>query len=92
MKSIQRAIGKALTASLQAEPLKVGYSDWPDWVAWEVAIQKGWFKYLQSDLDEFAFRFKRRKTPLAGFQTLLGIASNKDPVSLRVLSQSASNR
>src|SRR6187399_1724650 len=34
----------ALTASLQAEPLKIGYSDWPGWVAWEVAIQKGWFK------------------------------------------------
>jgi transposase-like protein len=38
-------------------------------------------KYLQSYLNEFAFRFNRRKTPLARFQTLLGIASNKDPVS-----------
>lgn len=28
----------------QAAPLKVGYSDWPGWVAFEVAIQKGWFK------------------------------------------------
>lgn len=25
-------------------PLKVGYSDWPGWVAWEVAINKGWLK------------------------------------------------
>jgi NitT/TauT family transport system substrate-binding protein len=24
--------------------LTVAYSDWPGWVAWEVAIQKGWFK------------------------------------------------
>ena len=24
--------------------LKIAYSDWPGWVAWEVAIQKGWFK------------------------------------------------
>jgi hypothetical protein len=48
-------------------------------------------KYLQSYLNEFAFRFNRRNTPLAGFQTLLGIASNKDPVSLRVLSHPASN-
>jgi NitT/TauT family transport system substrate-binding protein len=31
-------------ASLAAEPLKIGYSDWPGWVAWEVAIDKGWFK------------------------------------------------
>jgi len=27
-----------------AQPLKIGYSDWPGWVAWEVAIEKGWFK------------------------------------------------
>ena len=26
-----------------AEPLKIGYSDWPGWVAWQVAIDKGWF-------------------------------------------------
>jgi NitT/TauT family transport system substrate-binding protein len=25
-------------------PLRVAYSDWPGWVAWEIAIQKGWFK------------------------------------------------
>ena len=27
-----------------AEPLRVGYSDWPGWVLWEVAIEKQWFK------------------------------------------------
>ena len=27
-----------------AEPLKIGYSDWPGWVAYEIAIEKGWFK------------------------------------------------
>ena len=25
-------------------PLKLGYSDWPGWVAWDVAINKGWLK------------------------------------------------
>ena len=25
-------------------PLKIAYSDWPGWVAWDVAEQKGWFK------------------------------------------------
>jgi NitT/TauT family transport system substrate-binding protein len=29
---------------LSAEPLKIGYSDWPGWVAWEIGIKKGWFK------------------------------------------------
>ncbi|MHB1236256.1 MAG: ABC transporter substrate-binding protein, partial [Gallionella sp.] len=30
--------------SQAAQPLKIGYSDWPGWVAWQVAIDKGWFK------------------------------------------------
>lgn len=29
--------------SVSAAPLKIGYSDWPGWNAWEVAIQKKWF-------------------------------------------------
>lgn len=33
-----------LVARLGAAPLKVAYSDWPGWVAWEVALQKNWFK------------------------------------------------
>lgn len=27
-----------------ATPLRIGYSDWPGWIAWQVAIDKGWFK------------------------------------------------
>lgn len=34
----------ALTGLVQAEPLKIAYSDWPGWIAWEIGIQKGWFK------------------------------------------------
>ena len=26
------------------EPLKIAYSDWPGWVAWEIAVKKGWFE------------------------------------------------
>ena len=33
-----------------AEPLKIGYSDWPGWVAWEVGIEKGWFKEAGVDV------------------------------------------
>ena len=39
---------------LQAEesaPLKIGYSDWPGWVAWEIAIKKGWFKEAGVDVE-----------------------------------------
>lgn len=31
-------------SSVSAAPLKIGYSDWPGWVAWEVGIEKAWFK------------------------------------------------
>lgn len=36
-------------------------------------------KYLQNYLDEFVFRFNRRKTPMAAFQSLLGLASSIPP-------------
>ncbi len=49
-------------------------------------------KYLQNYLDEFVFRFNRRKTPMATFQTLLGIATQKVPVPLQHLTQPVSNR
>ena len=42
-------------------------------------------KYLQSYLEEFVFRFNRRNTPMAAFQTLLGISARKAPLSLREL-------
>ena len=32
-------------------PLKIGYSDWPGWVAWQVAIEKGWFKDAGVDVQ-----------------------------------------
>lgn len=51
-------IGTAFTATLflsafsnAATPLKVGYSDWPGWVAWQVAIDKGWFKDAGVDVQ-----------------------------------------
>lgn len=37
--------------SASAEPLKIAYSDWPGWVAWQVGIEKGWFKEAGVDVD-----------------------------------------
>jgi len=36
--------GGAAAAAPAPAPLTVGYSDWPGWVAWQVAIDKGWIK------------------------------------------------
>jgi NitT/TauT family transport system substrate-binding protein len=38
-------------SAIAAQPLKIGYSDWPGWVAWQVAIDKGWFKQAGVDVS-----------------------------------------
>lgn len=47
--SLLATVLSLLTA--QANPIKIGYSDWPGWVAWEVAIQKDWFKDAGVDVE-----------------------------------------
>ncbi|CAB3805688.1 hypothetical protein LMG28614_06266 [Paraburkholderia ultramafica] len=44
------AIGAAVPAQAAA-PLKIGYSDWPGYVAFQIAIDKGWFKQAGVDVD-----------------------------------------
>jgi hypothetical protein len=63
------------------------------------AILKAWLtartlelmpRYLQRYLDELVFCFTRRNMPMAAFQTLRGISSQKAPLPLQdlvVLSQ-----
>jgi NitT/TauT family transport system substrate-binding protein len=31
--------------------LKIAYSDWPGWIAWDIAVQKGWFKEAGADVE-----------------------------------------
>jgi NitT/TauT family transport system substrate-binding protein len=33
------------------KPLRIAYSDWPGWTAFEIAIQKGWFKEEGVDVE-----------------------------------------
>ena len=40
-----------LRPALPAAPLKVGYSDWPGYTAFEIAVQKGWFKQAGVDVE-----------------------------------------
>ncbi len=40
-----------------ATPLKIAYSDWPGWVAWDVAVQKGWFKEAGVDVEFIWFEY-----------------------------------
>ncbi len=49
---VQSAAPPTAAASVPAAPvaaptgpaLRIAYSEWPGWVAWEIAIQKGWFR------------------------------------------------
>lgn len=41
--------------------------------------------HLQVYLDEFVFRHNRRRTPMAGFQTLLGLSTSRRPTSGNVI-------
>ena len=58
MKTFKKTLLKSLAGLLLATtmgiansaPLKIGYSDWPGWVAWEVGIEKGWFKEAGVDV------------------------------------------
>lgn len=40
----------SVSVAQAVQPLTVGYSDWPGWVAWQVAIEKGWFKEAGVDV------------------------------------------
>jgi len=41
----------AMERPAAAASLSVGYSDWPGWVAWQVAIDKGWIKDAGLDVS-----------------------------------------
>jgi NitT/TauT family transport system substrate-binding protein len=56
MTMVRRAAVGAVLAWMAAQavgaapaPLRLGYSDWPGWVAWQIAIDKGWL--TQAGLD-----------------------------------------
>lgn len=53
MKLLPKLLAAAiiLASPLAAAPLKIAYSDWPGWVAWEIGIQKGWFKEAGVDVE-----------------------------------------
>ena len=41
----------APTPAPAGAPLRIAYSDWPGWVAWDIAVQKGWFKEAGVDVE-----------------------------------------
>jgi hypothetical protein len=57
-----------------------------DFEVWALAVPHGLRrKHLQSYLDEFVFRFNRRRTRDAAFLSLLGVAAAHEPVTYEML-------
>ena len=55
---------------------------------WAMGVYHGLREpHLQRYLDEFVFRFNRRKTPQAAFASLLNIAVKRDHASYQMLIQ-----
>jgi NitT/TauT family transport system substrate-binding protein len=44
------AVSAAAPAKAET-PLRIGFSDWPGWTPWQIAIDKGWFKEAGVDVD-----------------------------------------
>jgi NitT/TauT family transport system substrate-binding protein len=45
------------TPAPSGPPLRVAYSDWPGWVAWDIALQKGWFKEAGVNVEFVWFEY-----------------------------------
>jgi NitT/TauT family transport system substrate-binding protein len=44
-------LGAACLPAKAATPLRIGFSDWPGWTPWQIAIDKGWFKQAGVDVN-----------------------------------------
>ena len=58
--------------------LKIGYSDWPGWVAWEIGIQKGWFAEAGVDAEFIWFEYVPSKDAFAAGQVDAVAMTNGD--------------
>jgi NitT/TauT family transport system substrate-binding protein len=61
-----------------AEPLTVGYSDWPGWVAWQIAIDKDWFKEAGVDIKFQWFDYSASMEAFAAGKTDAVFMTNGD--------------
>jgi NitT/TauT family transport system substrate-binding protein len=61
-----------------APPLKIGYSDWPGWVAWQVAIDKGWLKQAGVDVDFEWFDYSASMDALSAGKIDADLMTNGD--------------
>jgi transposase-like protein len=79
-------VRKASTAKDPSKVLQLAHRAISNLKTWLLGTHHGVSpKHLQPYMDEFVFRFNRRRTPMAAFQTLLGIGSRVPTVTYKML-------
>ncbi|SPL72372.1 ABC transporter substrate-binding protein [Acinetobacter stercoris] len=65
-------------ASVESKPITIGYSDWPGWVAWQVAIEKGWLKEAGLNVDFKWFDYSASLSAFSANQLDAVLVTNGD--------------
>ena len=68
---------KAETTAV-TKPITIGYSDWPGFVAWQVAIEKGWLKEAGVNVDFKWFDYSASLSAFAANQLDAVLVTNGD--------------
>lgn len=69
-------------AGATAAPLTIGYSDWPGWVAWQVAIDKGWIKQAGLDVKFEWFDYSASLDAFSAKKIDAVLATNGDTLAI----------
>lgn len=92
MKNIKKIITLSLLAMTMlanlasAKALKIAYSDWPGWVAWELADKKGFFKARGVDVELIWFEYVAQFDALTSGQVDAAGITNGDALLLNATS------
>jgi NitT/TauT family transport system substrate-binding protein len=65
----------------EAAKLTIGYSDWPGWVAWQVAIDKGWLKDAGVDVTFQWFDYSASMDAFAAGKIDANLMTNGDTLA-----------
>src|SRR4051812_45423226 len=79
----RRRRGDPRNASVLLPRVPRTFSNLKTWL--KGAPRGGSAKHLPSYVDEFVFRFNRRRTPMAAFQSLLGLSTRHAPTTHKML-------
>lgn len=75
-------LGLASICRAEAATLRLGYSDWPGWVAWQIAIDKGWLQQAGVDVQFQWFDYSASMDAFSAGQLDGDLVTNGDSLVL----------